>query len=236
MYVTLYRDVRLTDKFFDKKTIDKFKKDILDNNYFSNVPDISNMNTMQELFELFGLYISDIQDDEYHWCTFKASVFDIKRVEEVLKRYRCCFHEYSKIAFIKPGTYEYLVFPNNGKSFIEESLDYIIEDDFDERFRIIKRNGKFFRNKIRTSEFEDVTASDIYKEFMAAWSEDSNFYSLSKENGLWRCRYHVPIYDGISIELYGYGHTKYEALEHCDKEYNKLKEQAIEEGYKEDDD
>jgi len=235
MYIALYTDIRLTDKFFDKKTISSFKKEIMDGQYFEYWKDISNLNTMDELFALFGIRIKDISDDEYHWCKFEANFLDIKTIENVLKKYRDCFYEYSKIAFVNQGAYEYLLFPNNGKSFIEERLDYIIEIDFDERFRIIKKDGKFFRNKINTSEFEEITASEIYGEFMAAWAEDSNFYSLRNENGLWRCRYHVPIYDGISIELLGYGHSKYEALEHCDKEYNKLKELAIEEGFSEDD-
>lgn len=119
---------------------------------------------------------------------------------------------------------------------VEENLEYIIESDFDERFKISKKDGKYYRNKIRTSEFIETTASEIYEELMNGWSEDSNSYHLWKELGLWKCRYCVPIYDGVSIELFGYGHTKHEALDHCDKEFAKIRDQAIEEGYKEDND
>lgn len=235
MYKHVYPYIRLTDKFFDTKLIDKLKIEIKNNEYFTYWKDISELNTMSELFALFGIRITNIQDDEYHWATINANFVDIKIVEKLLRRYHGCFYEYSRLAFRQPGCYNYFLFSHGSKCFVEERLDYIVEEDFGERFKIINKNGEFQRNKVNTNEFIVTSALEIYEEFCSAWSEDSNSYSLRKENGLWRCRYDVPIYDGVCITLFGYGHSKYEALEHCEKEYNKLKELAIEEGFSEED-
>lgn len=236
MYNTLYRDIRLTDKFFDSKMVEKLKQEIINGKYFVYWKDISGLNTMAELFELFGLKITDIQDDEYHWATFDANVLDIKNIEQLLKNYKSCFYEFSKLTFRQPGSYNYLLFSQKSGKFIEETLDYIVQYVDNQRFDIYHIGEEFYQKRHNGNEHEKVSVCDVYSDFTNAWSEDSNFYVLRKEAGLWKCRYDVIIYDGISIEMWGYGHNKYEALQMCEESLEKLKEMAINNGYKEDDD
>ena len=83
MYISVWTDIRLTDKFFDPKVIENLKTEIKNDVYFKNNENVDNISTMSELFELFGIYISNINMDEYLWATFRANIFNIKNIEKL---------------------------------------------------------------------------------------------------------------------------------------------------------
>ena len=233
MYKHVYSYIRVTDKFFDEAIINQFKEDIKNKKYITPV-NVDVVPTMSGLLSLFGLHIDNIEDDEYHWADFKANLVDLTVIEQILRDYAQCFHKYTKVCFREENAYEYWQFDFELGQLLKNKLSYINSYIGQGTYKTW-RDGDFFYQETG-GEIQPSSAVDSYSDFMNGWSNDSESYTITHENGFYKCEYNVIVYDGISISIFGYGHDKYESMRDCDRAFNELKETAIKNGWKEDKD
>lgn len=233
MFRAFRKNIRMHEKYDDNATYTNLATYI--EREYANIEDIGELvadavDTI-ELLEIVGLKITNISKDGYNWSTINAELSDIKKLEKLLQNVPNLFYQYSVIALRNnkdTETYEFdFASPEDG--FVRKPLPMFKINLYPGSETIYKGDKGYYQVKDNAIVQEDV--KDLFGMCENPWDSSAVSYYIQYIDGVHKCSMNIIVYDGVEIEVYGYGDSPEKALANVRDVYETLKEEAMDNGY-----